>query len=83
MKTILITAVLILSYTGYGSEVNETTTTAVEYVKPKKRKKKHRRKRSATTARSQQVMVSIKKEGDRLYILLERKQFTMLSRTFE
>ena len=44
MKTILITAVLILSYTGYGSEVNETTTT-FEYVKPKKRKKKHRRKR--------------------------------------
>ena len=44
MKTILITAVLILSYTGYGSEVNETKTTAFEYVKPKK-KKKHRRKR--------------------------------------
>jgi len=44
MKTILITAVLILSYTGYGSEVNETATT-FEYVKPKKRKKKHRRKR--------------------------------------
>ena len=46
MKTILITAVLILSYTGYGSEVNETTTTTTfEYVKPKKRKKKHRRKK--------------------------------------
>ena len=45
MKSILITAVLILSYTGYGSEVNETTTAAFEYVKPKKRKKKHRRKR--------------------------------------
>jgi len=44
MKTILITAVLILSYTGYGSEVNETKTTSFEYVKPKK-KKKHRRKR--------------------------------------
>jgi hypothetical protein len=44
MKTILITAVLILSYTGYGSEVNETTTT-IEYIKPKKKKKKHRRKR--------------------------------------
>ena len=45
MKSILITAVLILSYTGYGSEVNETTTTTFEYVKPKKRKKKHRRKK--------------------------------------
>jgi len=45
MKSILITVVLILSYTGYGSEVNETTTTTFEYVKPKKRKNKHRRKR--------------------------------------